>query len=235
MVTKKGLVGLHSGRQIRLNKGKRGFKITRSQTALEAYEAIIQKYGVIVDSAKYEHRGKGNWFRYSLKRDATRTGNVITDIKKWRTRPNKYDFKGKDTKGSFPGKKAAPKHKTYRYASYNRPAWSSINLGVQHTISAIRETDNYPESKRMPKQVFTVPRPIPQEKIKLLELIDMREVAQMKRLIEYIRTNKKIKPGYVDLLVNEVIERKFIKSKADLLRMFKKYPRYLIDAKGNKK
>lgn len=109
MVKKKtGLVGLHSGRQIRLNKGKRGYKITRSQTALEAYDAIIKKYGEIVDSAKYEHRGKGNWVRYSMKRDATRTGKTTTDIKKWRTRPHKLDFKGKDTKGSIVGRKPAP-------------------------------------------------------------------------------------------------------------------------------
>lgn len=110
MATKKGLVGLHSGRQIRINKGKRGYKITPSQTALQAYNSIIKKYGEIVDSAKYHFKGKKlGWYRYSLKNDAKRTGKTTTDIKKWRRTPHRLDYKGIDTKGSRPGiKKVKP-------------------------------------------------------------------------------------------------------------------------------
>ena len=97
---KQGLVGLYSGRQIRINAGKRGHKLTRSQTAKQAYNSIIKKYGEIVDNAKYHHAGKGNWIRYTLANDRKRTGKVTTDVKKWRKQPHKFDMKGVDTKGS---------------------------------------------------------------------------------------------------------------------------------------
>lgn len=77
--------------------------LTRTQTAAQAYNAIVKKYGEISQASKYMHKGKGNWVKYSIENDRTRTGKVTTDIKKWREAPHKLDFKGKDTAGS--GKK----------------------------------------------------------------------------------------------------------------------------------
>lgn len=92
--------GLYSGRKIVMFSKERGFKITRTQTAKQAYSAIIKKYGEIVPNAKYQHKGKGNWVKYSLKNDKKRTGKTTTDIKKWRKQPHKLDYKGIDTKES---------------------------------------------------------------------------------------------------------------------------------------
>lgn len=105
------LVGLYSGRKILANKDKKGFKITRTQTAKQAYNAIVKKYGTVKPNAKYHHVGKGVWRIYSIKSDAKRTGKVTTDIKKWRRQPHKLDYKGIDTKGSRIKKKTAPKVK----------------------------------------------------------------------------------------------------------------------------
>jgi len=99
------LVGLYSGRKILANKDERGFKLTRSQTAKQAYTAIMKRYGEIKPNSKYHHVGKGVWRIYSVKSDAKRTGKVTTDIKKWRRQPHKLDYKGIDTKGSVKKRK----------------------------------------------------------------------------------------------------------------------------------
>jgi len=94
--------GLYSGRVIMARKASKG-SLTRTQTAAQAYNAIVKKYGEISQAAKYMHKGKGNWVKYSIENDRKRTGKTTTDIKKWREAPHKLDFKGKDTTGS--GKK----------------------------------------------------------------------------------------------------------------------------------
>lgn len=91
--------GMFSGRQIKDLKG-RGQKITRSQTALSAYNAITGKYGGIVDNAHYFHVGKGVWKKYSLDSDKTRTGKIAPSKAAWAERPNKFDWEGIDTKES---------------------------------------------------------------------------------------------------------------------------------------
>lgn len=62
------LKGLYSGRKIKATPGK----LTRSQTGKQALNAIVKKYGKIIDSAKYMHKGKGNWVKYSLANDRKR-------------------------------------------------------------------------------------------------------------------------------------------------------------------
>ena len=90
------LIGLYSGRDIVARKAN-GEILTRTQTAASAYNAITKKYGDIIASAKYFHRGKGNWVRYSITNDRKRTGKTTNDIKKWRASPHKLDYEGKDT------------------------------------------------------------------------------------------------------------------------------------------
>jgi len=90
------LIGLYSGRDIVARKAN-GEMLTRTQTAANAYTAITKKYGDISASAKYFHKGKGNWVRYSITNDRKRTGETTNDIKKWRAAPHKLDYEGKDT------------------------------------------------------------------------------------------------------------------------------------------
>jgi hypothetical protein len=80
--------------------------LTRTQTAGQAYNSIVKKYGEISQTAKYMHKGKGEWVKYSIENDRKRTGKVTTDIKKWREAPHKLDFQGKDTKPVKSGKKS---------------------------------------------------------------------------------------------------------------------------------
>jgi len=96
--------GLYSGRVIMARKASKG-SLTRTQTAGQAYTAIVKKYGEISQSAKYMHKGSGNWVKYSIENDRKRTGKTTTDIKKWREAPHKLDFEGKDTKPVKSGKK----------------------------------------------------------------------------------------------------------------------------------
>lgn len=90
------MIGLYSGRDIVARKAN-GEMLTRTQTAASAYNAITRKYGDISASAKYFHKGKGNWVRYSITNDRKRTGKTTNDIKKWRAAPHKLDYEGKDT------------------------------------------------------------------------------------------------------------------------------------------
>lgn len=99
MKKKTGLIGLYSGRKIKEMAAK-GERLTRKQTAKQALKAIEDKYGKVVDSAKYYHAGAGKWVRRSKDADAGRTGNVTTSVEKWRRQPHKYDLRGVDTKGS---------------------------------------------------------------------------------------------------------------------------------------
>ncbi|MCK9575914.1 MAG: DUF3560 domain-containing protein [Clostridia bacterium] len=141
-VKKIGLVGLYSGRQIKA-KAAKGESITRSQSAKAALAAIKKKYGEVPDSAKFVHKGKGLWVRYSLANDKKRTGNVTEDIKKWRRQPNKYDYKGIDTASV---KKAVTKNRTVKKI-VQKPKFSTaqirkpqLKLAGRTTKTAIKAT-----------------------------------------------------------------------------------------------
>lgn len=95
------MIGLYSGRDIVARKAN-GEILTRTQTAASAYNAITKKYGDISASAKYFHRGRGNWVRYSITNDRKRTGKTTNDIKKWRASPHKLDYEGIDTADTRP-------------------------------------------------------------------------------------------------------------------------------------
>ena len=51
-------------------KAKKGKRLTRSQTAKQAASSIKKKYGSVAQTAKYYHRGNGEWAKYSPARDA---------------------------------------------------------------------------------------------------------------------------------------------------------------------
>ena len=97
-MAKTGLIGLYSGRQIKINAKKRGYKLTRTQTAKQAFNFITKKYGKVVDNAKYFHVGKGEWRKYSLKNDSQFTGKMTDDKKEWMKQPHKLDYRGIDDK-----------------------------------------------------------------------------------------------------------------------------------------
>lgn len=122
------LIGLYSGRKILANKDKRGYKLTRTQTAKQAYNAIMTKYKEIKPNAKYHHVGKGVWLKYNKAADAKRTGKVTSDIKKWRRQPHKLDYKGIDTKGVVKGKPKKPTGDLTKYISLFRKYLRACNI-----------------------------------------------------------------------------------------------------------
>lgn len=62
---------LHKGSTIISASKKRGKEVTYTQTGKQAKKNIEQKYGKIVPSAYYYHRGNGNWARWDEKDDIT--------------------------------------------------------------------------------------------------------------------------------------------------------------------
>ena len=59
---------------------KGGQMLTTNQSGKEAYDAIIDKYGKILVSKKYYHRGLGNWTLYNPIRDANRATKIDNRI-----------------------------------------------------------------------------------------------------------------------------------------------------------
>lgn len=130
--------GLYSGRVILARKAAKG-SLTRTQTAAQAYASIIKKYGSISDTAKYMHKGTGNWVKYSIENDRKRTGKVTTDIKKWRAVPHKLDFVGKDTKEA--GTKAK---RTFSVAALKAPTkptgrWIKRVENKRHRVTLLHD------------------------------------------------------------------------------------------------
>ena len=136
--------GIYSGRQILALKAK-GMKITRSQTAAQAEKAIIRKYGSISPEGKYFHVGKGNWNKYSLKSDQTRTGRLAPDLKTWREAPHKWDMRGIDTKKEDSGKKKARVFSVTAIKGIIKPtARKSIDTGsLQRARIAVKQGYNF--------------------------------------------------------------------------------------------
>ena len=93
-------IGLFSGRTIKKLAGEEQ-RLTRTQTAIQAKNNIMRKYGKIIESRRYYYGGSQNWILYSKKGDAQRTGNVTKSKAVWAARPHKYDYEGLDTKGGY--------------------------------------------------------------------------------------------------------------------------------------
>lgn len=51
-------------------------KVTHTQTADPAVNAIIQKLGSISDDTHYYHRGNGIWSKYLISEDRKKTGKI---------------------------------------------------------------------------------------------------------------------------------------------------------------
>jgi hypothetical protein len=142
--------GLYSGRVIMARKAAKG-SLTRTQTAAQAYASIIKKYGSISDTAKYMHKGTGNWVKYSIENDRKRTGKVTTDIKKWRAAPHKLDFAGKDTKEAKKAKR------TFSVAALKAPA-KMAGRGKKPIVK--HDTVTKRAAKQITKSAFNIPTDI---------------------------------------------------------------------------
>lgn len=120
-------------------------KITRSQTAAQAEKAIIRKYGSISAEGKYYHLGKGNWKKYSLESDQTRTGRLAPDLKTWREAPHKWDREGVDTKKEGSGKKKVRMFSVTSLKGIIKPtARKSIDTGsLQRARIAVKQGYNF--------------------------------------------------------------------------------------------
>lgn len=65
---------LFKGSVITSNASKpKPVKLLRTQTAKQAKAAIVRKYGSIVASAEYYHKGYGIWVKYNASGDKKRT------------------------------------------------------------------------------------------------------------------------------------------------------------------
>lgn len=120
-------------------------KITRSQTAAQAEKAIIRKYGSISPGGKYFHLGKGNWKKYSLESDQTRTGRLAPDLKTWREAPHKWDREGVDTKKEGSGRKKARVFSMTALKGVSKPITrKSIDIGsLQRARIAVKQGYNF--------------------------------------------------------------------------------------------
>lgn len=140
--------GLFSGRQIKDLKG-RSQAITRSQTAAQAYAAIMGKYGEIKDNAHYFHKGKGEWHKYSLESDRTRTGKLAATKSEWAERPNKFDWTGIDTKAE-----RKPAGKKYNFSMSKLSPIAPVGRQTKARLKA----SGKPVLKSMEKPKVVVPK-----------------------------------------------------------------------------
>lgn len=107
-------MAVHSGRKLK-QLAAEGRKVCTTQTAAEAVQAIISKFGVVSDNTKYYHRGNGIWSKYLISEDRKKTGKIAQDPKHWRSEPWRWDLKKIDTKEGLTVKRATvpqkkPKH-----------------------------------------------------------------------------------------------------------------------------
>lgn len=88
---------IHSGKRLKqlANEGK---KAATTQTAAQAVNNIIKKFGSISDNKHYYHRGNGIWSIYSIPEDRKKTGRVTSNSHKWKMEPWRWDLKKIDTK-----------------------------------------------------------------------------------------------------------------------------------------
>ena len=89
-------MSLHTGRQLKLLASE-SRKVTTTQTAAEACQSIINKFGSISDNTKYYHRGNGIWSIYTISEDRRKTGKIAPDSKHWSSEPWRWDLKKIDT------------------------------------------------------------------------------------------------------------------------------------------
>ena len=83
------------GSEILASANGRGKKIVDTQTAKQAVKNIKKKYGNVVKTGMYYHRGNGNWARYSKDLDAKRDTGIRANPK---YRKNKKAHKGDSNK-----------------------------------------------------------------------------------------------------------------------------------------
>jgi hypothetical protein len=89
-------MSLHTGRQLKLLASE-SRKVTTTQTAAEAVQSIINKFGSISDNTKYYHRGNGIWSIYTISEDRRKTGKIAPDTQHWHSEPWRWDLKKIDT------------------------------------------------------------------------------------------------------------------------------------------
>ena len=91
---------------IALAKKDKPQKIVNTQTAKQALAAIKSKYnGQISPTAKYYHRGGGNWIKYSPTIDKRQTSSKVKTSKpaNYSRTAHQYDVRGLDTKKAGTG------------------------------------------------------------------------------------------------------------------------------------
>lgn len=90
---------------IALAKKDKPQKIVNTQTAKQAASTIRRKYGSISESAKYYHRGAGDWVKYDPSKDMKSTSRkVLTKMpRNYAKVAHQVDVRGVDTKRAGKG------------------------------------------------------------------------------------------------------------------------------------
>jgi hypothetical protein len=89
-------MAIHSGKKLK-QLAAEGKKVVTTQTAAEACQSIINKFGSISDTTKYYHRGNGIWSKYLISEDRKKTGKTAPDSRHWKSEPWRWDLKKIDT------------------------------------------------------------------------------------------------------------------------------------------
>lgn len=100
--------------------------VTYTQTAAQAVNNIIQKFGKFEDNAFYYHRGNGIWSKYSLTEDRRRNSKIAANTQRWKKEPWRYDLKKIDTKEGLTLKRAEVKQKKSKHNKQQKT--SQVNI-----------------------------------------------------------------------------------------------------------
>lgn len=85
--------------------------VAYTQTAAQAVDNIIKKFGKLEDNVFYYHRGNGIWSKYSLTEDRKKNSKIAANNQRWKKEPWRYDLKKIDTKEGLTIKRAEVKQK----------------------------------------------------------------------------------------------------------------------------
>lgn len=131
--------GLYSGRFVVGLRDSRQ-KITRTQTAEQAYNAIIKTYGLVEPNGHYFHVGKGNWRKHDLARDKMRTGKYAATKTEWAEQPHKLDWPGVDDRQFSKNKSTVKKSRIGRKIK-------AENVNTRFSLSTLKVPTNLKSRK----------------------------------------------------------------------------------------
>lgn len=176
----------------------------------------------------------------AFNRDASvRAVNTLPDTpsnrKEWANDTRRIDLEGVDTpivKGELPKKETKTEQpKEYRYAMYNRPVWSGMNLSQHYDIDLKKEDPAIGENRKYHNRdahsIIITDKPLSADEIKNLELVDIaadnKERAHKADLVKYVNSLDGVSDNGKNALIGLVDKGSYVKNKADVDKYAKKF------------